>query len=293
MDTRGERDLHAMFLHAHPDDESSKGAATMARYAKEGARVSVVTFTDGCKGEILNPALAEEDHILDNLVEIRQQELAEALSVLGVTDHFDLGFCDSGYVKDFDGDGSALPDDAFYNVPMAAVLERLVPIIRSTRPQVLVTYDEKGGYPHPDHVRTHTATMAAWRAAAEPSFMPESGSAWRASKVYYQMTFTHRRLSQLHAACEARGIDTPFGEWLEKWDTSIPERITTSIDVGESLEPRGQALKAHRTQVDPEGLWFAIPDEVIREVYPFEDFRLAHSEVATSRPESDLFAGLR
>ena len=283
---------HVMFLHAHPDDESSKGAGTMARYAKEGYRVSVLTFTDGGQGEILNPAMADEPDVLDNLVEVRKGELAEALRLLGVTDHFDIGFPDSGYVKDFDGDGSVLTDDCFYNVPMADVLERVVPIIRRTRPQVLVTYDERGGYPHPDHIRTHTATMAAWRAAADPSFMPEAGPAWRASKVYYQMTFTYRRLTMLQAECEVRGIESPFREWIDGWDTSRAERITTSIDVGEYVGLRGQALRAHRTQVDPTGNWFKVPDDLVAEIYPWEDFRLAHSEVATDKPEDDLFAGL-
>ncbi len=286
-----------MFLHAHPDDESSKGAATMAKYAKLGARVSVVTFTDGGEGEILNPALQDQPEILDNLVEVRRAEIAEALDVLGVTDHFDIGYPDSGYVKDFPGDGRSpsadLAKDCFYNAPMADVLARTVPIIRRTRPQVLVTYDEKGGYPHPDHVRTHTATMAAWRAAADPSFMPEAGPAWRASKVYYQSSFTLRRLETLQAVCDERGIDTPFREWLEGWDRSRPERITTSIEVADHIAQRSAALIAHRTQVDPDGLWFSIPDDLVREVYPYEDYRLAFSEVWTERPETDLFAGLR
>lgn len=285
-----------MFLHAHPDDESSKGAGTMAKYAKEGVRVSVMTFTDGGKGEILNPALAEEPGIIDNLIQVRQRELAEALRILGVTDHFDLGYPDSGYIKDFVGDGfvptADLDQACFYNAPMVEVLARAVPIVRATRPQVLVTYDEKGGYPHPDHIRTHTATMAIWRAAADPAFMPDAGPAWRASKIYYQLTFTYRRLSRLQAAAKEHGIETPFDDWLKNWDTSIPERITTSIDVGDHLSARSAALIAHRTQVDPDGGWFAIPDDLIRRVYPSEDFRLAFSEVVTERPESDLFAGL-
>lgn len=292
----GSAERHAMFLHAHPDDESSKGAGTMARYAKEGARVSVLTFTDGGQGDILNPAMADEPGITENLIEVRQAELAEALRILGVTDHFDIGYPDSGYIRDFEGDGlTPSPDlagDCFYNAPMADVLARAVPIVRKTRPQVLVTYDEKGGYPHPDHVRTHTATMALWRAAADPAFKPEAGAAWKASKIYYHMSFNHRRLSTLHAACQERGIETPFAEWLEKWDSSKPERLTTSIDVADHLAARSAALIAHRTQVDPEGLWFSIPDDVIREVYPYEDYRLAFSEVWTDKPEDDLFAGL-
>ncbi|MEE8599631.1 mycothiol conjugate amidase Mca [Euzebya tangerina] len=301
MPAQPSRDLHAMFLHAHPDDESSKGAGTMAKYAKEGYRVSVVTFTDGSAGEILNPALQDQPEILDNMIEVRQAELAEALRIIGVTDHVDLGFPDSGYVEEFAGTGAEpdaeLEQTCFYNVPMDEVLAKLVPVIREMRPQVLVTYDEKGGYPHPDHIRTHTATMAAWRAAADPTVMPEAGPAWQAAKVYYQMSFTYKRLSLLHAECERRGIETPFGEWLERWDTDKPEPITTSIDVRDHLATRAQALLAHRTQVDPEGLWFSIPDDLVREIYPFEDFQLAHTTLEGYEPgegdlESDLFAGL-
>lgn len=285
-----------MFLHAHPDDESSKGAGTMARYAKEGARVSVLTFTDGGQGDILNPALADDPTVKENLVEVRKGEIADALRILGVTDHFDLAYPDSGWVEEFAGDGRRphedLAEDCFYNAPMADVLQRAVPIVRATRPQVLVTYDERGGYPHPDHIRTHTATIALWQAAADPSFMPEAGPAWRASKIYYQMSFTHRRLSQLVVACEERGIETPFKEWLERWDATKPERITTSVEVGDFIAARTAALKAHRTQIDPEGQWFSIPDELIAEIYPYEDFRLAFSEVHTERPEADLFTGL-
>ena len=290
-----------MFLHAHPDDESSKGAGTMAKYAEEGYRVSVVTFTDGCEGEILNPALADQPGILDNIVEVRQKELAEALRILGVTDHVDLGYPDSGWVETFAGTGEstddALGESCFYNAPMDEVLAKLVPVIRQTRPQVLVTYDEKGGYPHPDHIRTHTATMAAWTAAADPEFMPGAGEPWRASKIYYQMSFTYKRLSLLHVECERRGIKTPFSEWLEKWDTSVPEPVTTSIDVTDHLAQRSAALMAHRTQVDPDGLWFSIPDDLVREVYPYEDFHLAHTTLEGHTPdaenlESDLFAGL-
>ncbi len=283
---------HAMFLHAHPDDESSKGAGTMAAYAKDGARVSVLTFTDGGKGDILNPALADQPEVLANLVEHRKGEIAEALRILGVTDHFDLGLPDSGWVEEFAGDGSALAPDCFFNLPLETVVAAVVPIIRDTRPQVLVTYDEKGGYPHPDHIRTHTATIAAWRAAADPTFMPEAGPAWKAAKVYYHQSFSYRRMSLLQAACDERGIETPFARWLDGWDTSVPERITTHIDVRDHLATRNAALRAHRTQIDPDSHWFSIPEELIAEIYPWEDFRLAFSEVATDRPEDDLFAGL-
>jgi mycothiol S-conjugate amidase len=288
-------DRHVMFLHAHPDDESSKGAGTMARYAKEGARVSVLTFTDGGKGDILNPRM-DRPGVREDLVEIRKAEIAEALRILGVTDHFDLGFPDSGYVEEFVGDGLAasadLTEDCFYNVDIDEVIARAVPIIRDTRPQVLVTYDETGGYPHPDHIRTHTATMAVWRAAADPQVLPDAGPPWKAAKVYYQMSFSYRRLSTLVQACDERGIETPYKDWLQRWEDRKEERITTSIDVADFIPQRTAALKAHATQIDPDGQWFSIPDELVAEIYPYEDFTLAASDVPTTEPETDLFAGL-
>jgi mycothiol S-conjugate amidase len=163
--------LHAMFVHAHPDDESSKGAATMARYAKEGHRISVVTLTDGSAGDILNPAM-DRPGVKDRMTEIRVDELARALEILGVSDHFPFGYVDSGYVEDFDGDGSRLADDAFFNVEIDEVVGRLVTLIRAERPDVLLTYPAGGGYPHPDHIRCHDVAVAAYDAAADPRRFP-------------------------------------------------------------------------------------------------------------------------
>lgn len=280
-----------MFVHAHPDDESSKGAGTMARYAKEGHRVSVVTLTDGAAGDILNPAM-NRPGVRERMVEIRREELARALEILGVERHVDLGYPDSGYVEDFAGDGSALAAGAFYNVPLEDVLARLVPAIRAERPDVLVTYPPDGGYPHPDHIRCHEVSMAALDAAADPARFPEAGEPWRVRKVYYSGAFPRRRVLALHEAALARGLESPFGPWLERMDPNAPDEITTSVDVADFLSQRSQALLAHATQIDPEGMWFAIPDEVIREVYPCEDYILARSEVEATLPEDSLFAGL-
>ena len=163
----------------------------MARYVKEGYRVSVVTFTDGGKGDILNPAM-DKPGVREDLVALRQTELAEALAVLGVTESHLLGWPDSGYVEEFKGDGAALAPDAFFNVPLEDVVQRAAPLLRSTRPEVVVTYDPTGGYPHPDHIRTHDATMAVIAAAADPTALPDAGEAWQVRKVYYHATFTRR-----------------------------------------------------------------------------------------------------
>lgn len=283
--------LHAMFVHAHPDDESSKGAGTMARYVKEGYRVSVVTLTDGARGDILNPAM-DRPGVRDDLVAIRNAELTEALSLLGVTEGHLLGWPDSGWVDEFTGDGTALDPSCFYNVALAAVLERLVPLLRSTRPDVLVTYDETGGYPHPDHIATHTVSVAAVEAAADPASHPAAGEPWRVRKVYYHATFTRRRVVALHEAALAAEVESPYGEWLEHWGDRADPEVTTSVDVGDHMAQARQALLAHRTQIDPGSSWFALPEEMVRSVWPHEDYVLARSDVATTLPEDTLFAGL-
>ena len=280
-----------MFVHAHPDDESSKGAATMARYAKEGYRVSVVTLTDGSAGDILNPAM-DRPGVLERMPEVRREELERALEILGVTDHFDLGYRDSGYVEGFEGDGTLLPADCLYNTPLDEVTEQLVRIVRAEKPDVLVTYPEGGGYPHPDHIRCHDVTAAAFDAAADPQAFPEAGEPWQVRKLYYMGAFNRRKVETLHNVCLERDIESPFTGWLERWDPDEVDPSTTHIDVGDYLPQRSQALLAHATQIDPHGMWFRVPDEIVREVYPYEDFELARSHVATTPPEDSLFAGL-
>ena len=280
-----------MFVHAHPDDESSKGAATMARYAKEGYRISVVTLTDGAAGDILNPAM-DQPGVKERLVEVRKEELQRALEILGVTDHFDFGYPDSGYIEDFAGDGSLLAPDCFYNVPLDEVTERLVTVVRRERPDVLVTYPEGGGYPHPDHIRCHDVTVAAFDAAADPVAFPDAGEPWQVRKLYYSGAFNRRKVETLHEVCLDRGIESPFTGWLERWDPDEIDPSTTHVDTGDYLPQRTQALLAHATQIDPDGMWFRVPDDVIREVYPTEDFELARSLVESSIPEDSLFAGL-
>lgn len=287
----GMRDLHAMFVHAHPDDESSKGAGTMARYVKEGYRVSVVTLTDGAAGDILNPAM-ERPGVKERMAEIRREELARALEILGVTEYVWLGYRDSGYVEDFDGDGSRLAPDCFYNVPLEEATRALVEVIRRERPDVLVTYPEGGGYPHPDHIRCHDVTVAAFEAAADPARFPDAGPPWQVRKLYYQGAYSRRKVEALHEACLQRGIESPFTGWLERWDPDEDDPSTTFVDVGDFLAVRNQALLAHATQIDPDGNWFRVPDDVIREVYPYDDFQLARSLVDTEVPERSLFAGL-
>src|SRR5262245_41264721 len=157
-------------VHAHPDDESSKGAGTLARYADEGARTVVVTCTDGAAGDILNPAMDQPGN-LERMVDLRREELAKALAVLNVSSHHWLGYRDSGMP---DTEPNAHPD-AFVNAPLDQAVGRLVRIIRAERPQVVLCYDESGGYPHPDHIRDHEVTVAAFEAAGDPDRYPDAG----------------------------------------------------------------------------------------------------------------------
>jgi mycothiol S-conjugate amidase len=276
-------------VHAHPDDESSKGAGTMARYADQGVRTVIVTCTGGEAGEILNPAM-DRPGVLERMPELRREELAKALEVLNVGGHHWLGYRDSGMA---DSDANGHPD-AFANVDPEEATGRLVAILRRERPQVVLTYDERGGYPHPDHVRTHEVTVAAFDAAGDPDRHPEAGPPFQPLKLYYHATFTRRRMEVIHAAAVARGIDSPFAEWLKRWeDDEHPDPVvTTQVDVGAWLGQRRDALIAHATQIDPNSFWFAVPDEVIAEVYPWEDYTLARSLVPAAEPETDLFEGI-
>ena len=284
--------LRLMAVHAHPDDESSKGAATMARYIAEGHDVMVVTCTDGGAGSVLNPAMDRPD-VLENIIEVRREEMARAAKILGIQ-HRWLGFKDSGLPE---GDPKPpLPEGCFALVPLEESVPSLVEAIRDFRPHVVVTYDENGGYPHPDHIRTHEISMAALDAAADPAFDPSLGSAWEVQKVYYGHGFSRAKLSAFHEAMEARGLESPYTEWLANWDANRPDvmdRVTTQVECAEYFEIRDEALKAHATQIDPTSRWFAIPQDLQREVWPTEEYELVRSQVDSTLPENDLFAGVK
>lgn len=291
--------LRLMTVHAHPDDESSKGAATCARYVSEGVEVMVVTCTGGEAGSILNPAM-DRPEVLADMVGIRRGEMARAAEILGVQ-HRWLGFVDSGLPE---GDPKPpLPEGCFALQPLDVPTEALVREIREFRPHVVVTYDENGGYPHPDHIRCHEVSMAAFDAAGDPDRFPAAGEPWQPLKLYYSHGFSKARVLAFHEAMLELGQESPYAEWLEKWDDSRPDnaaRVTTRIVCGDWFGVRDDALRAHATQVDPTGRWFAVPLEVQQRVWPTEDYELARSLVGETGAaagngelESDLFAGVR
>jgi mycothiol S-conjugate amidase len=284
--------LRLMMVHAHPDDESSKGAATIARYVAEGHDVVVVTCTGGERGSILNPAM-ERPEVAENMAEVRQQEMVRAAEILGVQ-HRWLGYVDSGLPE---GDPKPpLPEGCFALVPLAESTEALVRVVRELRPHVIVTYDENGGYPHPDHVRCHEVSVAAFDAAGDPERFPGAGEPWQPVKMYYSHGFSRAKMQMFHDALVARGIESPYEEWLARWSPDRPdvmERVTTQVPCAEYFPVRDEALRAHATQIDPNSRWFAVPLEVQQEIWPTEDYELARSLVDTTLPEDDLFAGVR
>ena len=284
-----------MAVHAHPDDESSKGAATMARYVNEGVDVLVVTCTGGERGDVLNPKM-DRPEVWRALPEIRRDEMARAREILGVRQAW-LGFTDSGYVEGYtEADHlEKLPEDAFAREPLEVAAAPLVRLIREFRPHVVTTYDEDGGYPHPDHIMCNRVSVEAYDAAGDAERYKEFGESWQPLKLYYQISFSRARIVALHEAMIAAGHESPYGQWLERiegsWDKG--ERITTRVECGDFFEVRDDALRAHATQVDPDGQWFAVPLEIQRTVWPTEDYELVRHSVETSVPEDDLFSGIR
>jgi len=282
--------LRLMAVHAHPDDESSKGAATMARYVSEGVDVHVVTCTGGERGSILNPKLQHDESVLANLTDVRRREMDAAREILGVRQDW-LGWVDSGLPE---GDPlPPLPEGCFGLMDVEVAAAPLVRLVRSFRPHVMTTYDENGGYPHPDHIMCHKIALHAFEAAADPARYPDAGPPWQPLKLYYNQTFTKARTTALHEGMLSRGLESPYGEWLKNWEDREERNVTTHVPCADFFDVRDKALLAHATQVDPDGPWFHCPLDVQREVWPTEDFELARSVVTTAATEDDLFAGIR
>jgi mycothiol S-conjugate amidase len=283
--------LRLMAVHAHPDDESSKGAATMAKYVAEGVEVLVVTCTGGERGSVLNPKLDRPD-VWANIGEIRRAEMDAARAILGVEQAW-LGFVDSGLPE---GDPPPpLPEGCFAREDVAVAAGPLVRLMREFRPHVVTTYDEDGGYPHPDHVMCHKVSVAAFDAAGDPERYPGQGEPWQPPKLYYDIGFSKAKIIALHEAMLEAGLESPYGEWLQRWEERPDKgpRITTRVDCAAYFPVRDDALRAHATQVDPDGFWFQVPMELQQRAWPTEDFELARSVVDSPLPESDLFAGVR
>jgi mycothiol S-conjugate amidase len=281
-------------VHAHPDDESSKGASTMARYVDEGVRGVLVCCTGGEEGDILNPAM-DKPEVKENLPEVRMAELAEATKIIGYDAVHLLGYRDSGMP---DTEANARPDN-FANADLDEAIGRLVAIIRAERPQVIITYGEdQSRYPHPDHLRVHDITVPAFERAADPAWYPEAGEPWQPQKLYYSHGFSRRRLIAMHGWYLENGQESPYADWLSKVPEDHDIKVTTRVWSGDWIQVTRDALIAHRTQVAPDGWWFKIPADVMKARHPWEEYQLARSLVPDGKRddegfETDLFAGLR
>ncbi|MFT4263870.1 MAG: N-acetyl-1-D-myo-inositol-2-amino-2-deoxy-alpha-D-glucopyranoside deacetylase [Nocardioides sp.] len=299
-------DKRLLLMHAHPDDESIGNGATMARYVSEGVGVTLVTSNAGERGEVLVPEL---EHLAwgreDALGPHRRDELAAAMKALGVTDHRFLGgfgaYSDSGMAWHEDGHAVAAPDtpdNAFSKVDLTEAADQLVAIIREVRPQVLVTYDQFGGYGHPDHIQAHRVGMYAAQLAGVPSYRRDLGDPWTISKVYWNAMAWSGIREGIRAA-RAEGAELPFGDidpdGPPPWFAVEDDAIAAQVDGTAFFEQKMDALRAHATQIAADGPFFSMANSQGASAFAIESYRLA---VGTQGPvgpggfEEDLFAGL-
>ncbi|MGN6782535.1 MAG: N-acetyl-1-D-myo-inositol-2-amino-2-deoxy-alpha-D-glucopyranoside deacetylase [Marmoricola sp.] len=300
-----------LLVHAHPDDETIGQGATMAKYVAEGVGVTLVTCTGGEMGEILVPELAhmaaDRD---DTLAEQRRTELSNAMTELAAPDgrsidHRYLGgfgkYRDSG--MQWHEDGHAIPadtlhDNAFWNADLTTASDDLVAVIREVRPQVLVTYDQFGGYGHPDHIQAHRVATYATALAAVPSYRPDLGAPHDIAKVYWGAMSASRMREGLRRLRDAG--DTTTFEGMDP-DGQLPpfvtedENLAAAIDGCAYVDRKMAAMRAHATQIAVDGPFFALSNNVGNEVWGTEFFRIAKGRPGPPGPdglETDLFAGL-
>lgn len=299
-------DQRLLLVHAHPDDESIGQGATMAKYVAEGRGVTLVTCTAGEMGEILVPGL---EHLAadqtDTLGLHRRGELEAAMKELGVTDFRFLGgfgtYRDSGMKWHEDGHAVAADDvheNAFWHADLTEAATYLVEVIREVRPQVLVTYDQFGGYGHPDHIQAHRVAMYAAQLAAVPSYRRDLGEAWDVAKIYWGAMSESRMRAGLRALRDAG--DTTSFEGMDP-DGPLPyfvtrdEDLTAAVDGQEFIDNKMAALTAHATQITTDGPFFALSNNVGTTAWGIEYYRIAKGTPGPTGPEgleTDLFAGL-
>jgi N-acetyl-1-D-myo-inositol-2-amino-2-deoxy-alpha-D-glucopyranoside deacetylase len=293
-------DRRVLFVHAHPDDETINNGATMARYVAEGAAVTLLTCTLGEEGEVLVPELAQlAADQADQLGGYRIGELAAAMAALGVTDWRFLGgagrYRDSGMM---DTPANDKPR-AFWRADLDEAVAHAVAVVREVRPQVVVTYDEVGGYGHPDHIQAHRVAMGAVAAAGDPAYRPDLGAPWDVAKVYWNAM--PRSVVQAGIdAMAALGEASPFeglGD-LDEVPFMVPDDVvTTAVDGRAHAGRKDAAMRAHPTQIMVDGPFFALSNNLGQEVLGTEYYRLVRGTRGPAGPgphgwEDDLFAGL-
>ncbi|WP_330298397.1 N-acetyl-1-D-myo-inositol-2-amino-2-deoxy-alpha-D-glucopyranoside deacetylase [Streptomyces sp. NBC_00503] len=288
-----------LLVHAHPDDESINNGVTMAKYAAEGAHVTLVTCTLGEEGEVIPPGLA---HLAadrdDTLGTHRIGELAAAMRELGVTDHRFLGgpgrFRDSGMM----GAEQNRRPGAFWSADLDEAAGYLVEVIRELRPQVLVTYDPDGGYGHPDHIQAHRVATRAAELAAESAYRRDLGAPHTVEKLYWNRV-PRSVVEEGFARLRAAGAKAPFPGLAEPDDVPgvvADERITTEIGADEALvAAKSAAMRAHATQIAVDGPFFALSNDLAQPLFTREYYELASGRpgAPAGERERDLFAGVR
>ena len=283
-------DRRLLLVHAHPDDETLGTGATMAKYAAAGAHVTLVTCTLGEEGEVLVEELIHlASHRDDALGPHRIGELEAACNALGVSDQRFLGgpgrWRDSGMI----GTPQNERPDVFWNADLDEATTALVAIVREIKPQVLITYDENGGYGHPDHIQAHRVTVQAFDKAGDPSYAPETGEAWQPSKLYYT-AFPKSVLQAGIDHLKEQGDSTFFGvDSADDLPFGVPDdQITTEIDARDFLDHKVAAMKAHATQIALDGPFFALSNNIGQKAMGVEHFVQARPG-RTGERETDLF----
>jgi N-acetyl-1-D-myo-inositol-2-amino-2-deoxy-alpha-D-glucopyranoside deacetylase len=298
--------LRLLLVHAHPDDETTTTGATIARYRSQGLPVTLVTCTRGERGEDVTEGVAghSDDGLADQLGLRRVAELDGAARALGLADVRFLGgagaWWDSGMA-----DALAPHPRAFSAGDPGEQAAQLVAIVREVRPQVIVTYDERGGYGHPDHIRAHDVVVSAFAAAADPAAFPAAGPVWQVSKLYAAVVpfSAMRRAAKILAAAPPNGgsplqalADAPEDTPAEAVPFAVPdELVSTRIDAREWIGAKAAAMRSHRTQMGADSWFFTLTDAPGAQ-FAEEYYRILRGRPAPDREgelEDDLFAGLR
>ncbi len=273
-----------MAVHAHPDDESIGTGGILAKYADEGHKTVVVFGTKGELGEIQNPEFVPPSPEL-SMKDIRVLETEKALKVLGVESGHFLGYRDSGMA----GEPTNSDPDAFASADMEEAAGKLVDIIRLTKPHVILTYNEKGIYGHPDHIMASRVTSKAFERAGDPDYVsPQGLKPWRPSKLYHT-AIPLSRMRMRHQMMQEDGEEPDFDpEVMGTRD----DRITTVIDVRKYLPQKLEALYSHESQISPDSFFRRIPEEWKEEAFGFEHFVCVNGCGQSDGKEEDFFEGL-
>lgn len=281
-------ELRLLTVHAHGDDETITMGGSLAVLGDRGVKTSVVCCTDGKLATIVDPDMPEET-TRPRLAEIRQDELRDACRILGVTEVNFLEYGDSGMA----GESTNRLPDAFWMASVDEAVGKVVAHIRRFKPHVVVTYDENGGYGHPDHVQTHRVTLLAVEAAQSAALYPEAGAPWQVPKFYYTV-FSRSGFQKMIDAAKQLGVEPPFGvEEAENLPFLSPDdRVTTRVPCVEGVVRKRDALRAHKSQIGPDWPMLNVPDDVALELFAYEEYALIISRVRSDLPEADLFAGV-